>query len=121
MPASSNRVRVVYLTHTLGVGGAEELILNMVTRLPRDRFEPIVCCFENPPGPMGTEIANQGIRVVPLGIMPGWRRPFDWWTIVSASAAPRAEDRSCLSAAGEPLRTVGGVRPHACRSSSARK
>jgi glycosyltransferase involved in cell wall biosynthesis len=84
MPASSNRVRVVYLTHTLGVGGAEELILNMVTRLPRDRFEPIVCCFENPPGPMGTEIANQGIRVVPLGIMPGWRRPFDWWTIVSA-------------------------------------
>lgn len=64
------RVRVVYLTHTLGVGGAEELILNMVTRLPRDRYEPIVCCFENPPGPIGPEIASRGIPVVPLGIAP---------------------------------------------------
>jgi len=75
-------VRVVYLTHTLGVGGAEELILNMVTRLPRDRYEPIVCCFENPPGPIGPEIAAHGIQVIPLGVMPGWRRPFAWWLIV---------------------------------------
>jgi glycosyltransferase involved in cell wall biosynthesis len=75
-------VRVVYLTHTLGVGGAEELILNMVTRLPRDRFEPIVCCFENPPGPIGPEIAAHGIQVIPLGVAPGWRRPLAWWSIV---------------------------------------
>jgi glycosyltransferase involved in cell wall biosynthesis len=75
-------IRVVYLTHTLGVGGAEELILNMVTRLPRDRYEPIVCCFENPPGPIGPEIAAHGIRVEPLGIAPGWRHPLAWWTIV---------------------------------------
>jgi glycosyltransferase involved in cell wall biosynthesis len=81
--APGGRIRVVYLTHTLGVGGAEELILNMVTRLPRDRYEPIVCCFENPAGPMGDEIAARGIQVVPLGIEPGWRHPLDWWTIMS--------------------------------------
>jgi len=75
-------VRVVYLTHTLGVGGAEELILNMVTRLPRDRYDPIVCCFENPPGPIGPEIAAHGIPVIPLGIVPGWRSPLAWWSIV---------------------------------------
>ena len=75
-------VRVVYLTHTLGVGGAEELILNMVTRLPRDRYEPIVCCFEDPPGPIGPEIAAHGISVIPLGIIPGWRSPLAWWSIV---------------------------------------
>jgi glycosyltransferase involved in cell wall biosynthesis len=75
-------VRVVYLTHTLAVGGAEELILNMVARLPRDRYEAIVCCFENPPGPIGLEIAAHGIAVVPLGIAPGWRHPLAWWTIV---------------------------------------
>ncbi|MFI5178555.1 MAG: glycosyltransferase [Vicinamibacterales bacterium] len=79
---SDGRIRVVYLTHTLGVGGAEELILNVVTRLPRDRYEPIVCCFENPPGPMGPEIAAHGIPVVPLGITPGWRHPLAWWTIL---------------------------------------
>lgn len=82
MTDTAPRIRVVYLTHTLGVGGAEELILNMVTRLPRDRYEPIVCCFENPAGPMGTEIASHGIQVIPLGIMPGWRDPLGWWTIV---------------------------------------
>jgi glycosyltransferase involved in cell wall biosynthesis len=76
------RVRVVYLTHTLGVGGAEELILNMVTRLPRDRYQPIVCCFENPAGPMGVEMMAQGIEVVPLGVAPGWRQPLGWWAIV---------------------------------------
>ena len=75
-------VRVVYLTHTLGVGGAEELILNMVARLPRDRFEPIVCCFESPPGPIGPEIAALGVPVIPLGVVPGWRRPSAWWSIV---------------------------------------
>ena len=74
--------RVVYLTHTLGVGGAEELILNMVTRLPRNRYEPIVCCFENPPGPIGAEIAAHGVPVIPLGVVPGWRRPLGWWSIV---------------------------------------
>src|SRR5262245_1996678 len=75
-------VRVVYLTHTLGVGGAEELILNMVARLPRDRFEPMVCCFESPPGPIGPEIATLGVAVIPLGVVPGWRRPSAWWSIV---------------------------------------
>ena len=79
---TSSPVRVLYLTHTLGVGGAEELILNMVTRLPRDRYEPIVCCFENPPGPIGPEIAAHGVRVIPLGVVPGWRSPVAWWSIV---------------------------------------
>jgi len=72
----------VFLTHTLGVGGAEELLLNLVARLPRDRFESFVACFENPPGPIGAEIAAVGVPVTPLGIVPGWRHPFSWWTIV---------------------------------------
>jgi glycosyltransferase involved in cell wall biosynthesis len=79
---SAAPVRVLYLTHTLGVGGAEELILNMVARLRRDRYEPMVCCFENPPGPIGPEIAALGVPVVPLGVAPGWRHPLAWWTIL---------------------------------------
>jgi glycosyltransferase involved in cell wall biosynthesis len=72
----------VFLTHTLGVGGAEELLLNLVARLPRDRFESFVACFENPPGPIGAEIAAVGVPVTPLGIVPGWRHPFSWFAIV---------------------------------------
>jgi glycosyltransferase involved in cell wall biosynthesis len=108
-------VRVVYLTHTLGVGGAEELILNMVTRLPRDRYEPIVCCFENPPGPIGPEIAAHGVQVIPLGVVPGWRSPFAWWSIVQQLRRLRPEivhtfmlpaslyGRSAAVAAGVPI------------------
>lgn len=77
-------VRVVYLTHSLAVGGAEELILNTVMRLPRDRYEPIVCTFERTPGPIGREIAAHGIAVRALGVEPGIRHPFDWWTIRAA-------------------------------------
>jgi len=76
-------VRVVFLTHSLAVGGAEELILNLVTRLPRERFEAIVCTFEQQPGPMASEIAAHGIEVVALGVTPGLRRPWGWWTIVA--------------------------------------
>jgi glycosyltransferase involved in cell wall biosynthesis len=76
-------VRVVFLTHSLAVGGAEELILNMVAGLPRDRFEAIVCTLEDRPGPMALEIAAHGIEVRALGITPGWRRPRAWWSIVA--------------------------------------
>ena len=79
---SGGRLRVVFVTHSLGVGGAEELILNLVARLPRERYEPVVCSFENRPGPMAAEIAAHGIEVVPLGIAPGWRHPLGWWSIV---------------------------------------
>jgi glycosyltransferase involved in cell wall biosynthesis len=75
-------LRVVFLTHSLAVGGAEELILNLVARLPRERFEAIVCTFEQHPGPMAAEIAALGIEVRALGVTPGWRQPRAWWSIV---------------------------------------
>jgi len=83
---SGARLRVVFLTHSLGVGGAEELILNLVARLPRERYEPIVCSFENPPGPMAAEIAAHGVEVVPLGIAPGWRHPVTGRTVAELIA-----------------------------------
>lgn len=112
---SPTPVRVVYLTHALGVGGAEELILNVVTRLPRDRYEPIVCCFENPPGPIGREIEGHGVRVVPLGVAPGWRHPLGWTSIVKYLRRERPQivhtfllpaslyGRSAAIAAGVPV------------------
>jgi glycosyltransferase involved in cell wall biosynthesis len=66
---------VVYLAHAFSVGGAEEMVLNLVRRLP-PRFEPMVCCiFEA--GPIGEEIRRTGTPVAVLGLEPGIRRPFD--------------------------------------------
>jgi len=70
-----DRVRVVYLAHAFNVGGAEEIVLNLVQRLPR-RFEPHVCCIHEA-GPIGEEIRGTGTPVAVLGLNPGIRRPFD--------------------------------------------
>jgi glycosyltransferase involved in cell wall biosynthesis len=70
-----SRVRVVYLAHAFMVGGAEEMVLNLVRGLP-ERFEPVVCCIHEA-GPIGEEIRKTGTRIDVLGLEPGLRRPFD--------------------------------------------
>jgi glycosyltransferase involved in cell wall biosynthesis len=69
-----DRIRVVYLAHTFAVGGAEEMVLNLVRHLP-PRFEPMVCCISEA-GPIGAEIARTGTPVSVLGLTPGLRRPW---------------------------------------------
>ncbi len=63
------------MAHAYMVGGAEEMVLNLVRHLP-SRFEPMVCCI-NRPGPIGEEIRGTGTPVTVLGLNPGLRRPFD--------------------------------------------
>lgn len=71
----ARRPRVLYLSHTFAVGGAEEMVLNLVRHLP-PRFEPCVCCIGEA-GPIGEEIRKTGVPVSVLGLNPGLRRPID--------------------------------------------
>jgi glycosyltransferase involved in cell wall biosynthesis len=71
---TTRRIRVVYLSHAFMVGGAEEMVLNLVRHLPH-RFEPIVCCIDQA-GPIGDEIRKTGVRCEVLHLNPGWRRPW---------------------------------------------
>ena len=61
------------MAHTFAVGGAEEIVLNLVRHLPI-RFEPVVCCI-NDAGPIGEEIRKTGTPVTALGLTPGLRHP----------------------------------------------
>jgi glycosyltransferase involved in cell wall biosynthesis len=72
---SRPRARVVYLAHTLAVGGAEEMVLNLVRYLPQE-FERAVVCIDEP-GPIGDEIRKTGVPFHALGLRPGLRRPID--------------------------------------------
>lgn len=67
--------RVMYLAHTLAVGGAEEMILNLVRYLPPQFERAMVCIGE--PGPIGREVEKTGVAFHALGLSPGVRRPFD--------------------------------------------
>ena len=72
---STRPFRVVYVVHSLAIGGAEEMILNLVRHLPAE-FEPAVVCI-GAPGPIGEEIRKTGVPFRALGLNPGLRRPFD--------------------------------------------
>jgi glycosyltransferase involved in cell wall biosynthesis len=72
---SRPRARVVYLAHTLAVGGAEEMVLNLVRYLPPE-FERAVVCIDKP-GPIGDEVRKTGVAFHALGLQPGLRRPID--------------------------------------------
>jgi glycosyltransferase involved in cell wall biosynthesis len=72
---TARRTRVMYLAHAFEVGGAEEMVLNLVRHLP-DRFEALVCCIHEL-GPLGREIEATGAQITVLGLSPGLRRPWD--------------------------------------------
>jgi glycosyltransferase involved in cell wall biosynthesis len=76
---TSSRTRVVYLAHTLAVGGAEEMVLSLVRYLPSE-FEPVVVCIDHA-GSMGVEIQKTGVEFHALGLQPGLRRPVDLWRL----------------------------------------
>lgn len=76
---SQPRIRVVYLVHTLAVGGAEEMVLNLVRHL-LGRFEPVVVCIDHA-GPIGAEVEKTGVAFHALGLQPGLRRPADLWRL----------------------------------------
>ncbi len=73
--SSGRRARVVYLAHTFAVGGAEEMVLNLVRHLPA-RFEATVVCIHDA-GAIGEEIRRTGVQFRVLGLTPGVRRPVD--------------------------------------------
>jgi glycosyltransferase involved in cell wall biosynthesis len=72
---SDRKARVLYLSHAFMVGGAEEMVLNLVRHLP-DRYEPSVMCI-NQAGPIGEEIRRTGVPFSVLGLTPGVSRPLD--------------------------------------------
>lgn len=72
---SGVRARVIYLAHSFAVGGAEDMVLNLVRHLPPE-FERGVVCIDQP-GPIGEEIRKTGVVFRALGLRPGLRRPAD--------------------------------------------
>jgi hypothetical protein len=62
---TSRPIRVLYLAHTFSVGGAEEMVLNLVRHLPA-RFAPAICCIHEA-GPIGEEIRKDRRAVFELG------------------------------------------------------
>ena len=63
-------VRVCYIIWSLGLGGAEQVVIRLATGLDRRRFQPIVCCL-NDVGPFADQATRVGIEVIALNKRPG--------------------------------------------------
>jgi glycosyltransferase involved in cell wall biosynthesis len=68
------RLKVLFLAQRLGLGGAEQLLLGLATRLPTERFEVVVGCLTRE-DLIAKELKRAGVRVVLLPGAPGPRDP----------------------------------------------
>lgn len=64
----ADRVRVLHLITRLPIGGAERMLLGVLSNLDNSSFESLVCCIQER-GELADEVEALGIRVLCLGLM----------------------------------------------------
>ncbi len=79
----SQRLKVMMLTVGLDVGGTENQMLDLSSRLDRRRFEVTVCALKGE-GTIGNEFRDRGIRIIALNGKGKWdvRVPFRLWQVL---------------------------------------
>lgn len=76
LPAgSTEKIRIVFLIRSLQAAGAERQLSTLVTRMDRNRFDPLVYCFY-PGGEFEQEVLRAGVPVFSLEKKGRW----DWIT-----------------------------------------
>ncbi|MGC9964506.1 MAG: glycosyltransferase [Syntrophobacteraceae bacterium] len=68
------RIKVVHLIDYMGLGGAEMMLLKLLSQMDRDRFESFVISMM-PAGPVGERIMSLGLPVHILGMRAGKPSP----------------------------------------------
>src|SRR5262245_34519977 len=72
------RIRVLQVTHDLGVGGLPNVVRTLALSLDRDRFDMSVLCLHDR-GPLADELEQAGIPVYLSGRK---RRPDSFWAFL---------------------------------------
>ena len=63
MSAEPRPLKIGYLIWSLGLGGAEQVVIRLASALDRARFEPVIICL-NEPGAFAPQATQAGIEVV---------------------------------------------------------
>ena len=58
-------IRIAYIIWSLGLGGAEQVLIGLAAGLDRTRFEPVIICL-NEPGQFAELATRQGVEVIAL-------------------------------------------------------
>ena len=57
------KTRIMHLTYDMGIGGTEQVIKNLIEGSDPDLFEMSIFCIEQPVGPFGEMMLEQGIDI----------------------------------------------------------
>jgi len=60
-----SKLKVMYIVHSLGVGGAEKIVSEMAEELQNRDIEPVICCLDYL-GVWGKKLQRQGIKIFNL-------------------------------------------------------
>lgn len=63
-------INVLYIIWSLGLGGAEQVVISLVRGLDKSKFQPFVCCL-NDEGRFADELKKEGIKVIALNKAKG--------------------------------------------------
>ena len=63
---TETRINILYLIWSLGLGGAEQVVINLAKGIDKKKFNVIVCCL-NDKGIFAQEVEKEGIEVIALG------------------------------------------------------
>lgn len=82
MTAASPALRIAFCITELDPGGAERALVELVTRLDRQQFDPIVFCL-GPKAPLVDVLESAGIPVVCFGVKRKWDVTVLWHLVRS--------------------------------------
>ena len=100
--SASRRTRVLQVIHSLGLGGAERVLLKLAQGVDPDRFETFVCCTMAL-GPITDTLRSHGISVQlagPRGRIHNYLRPWHLKKVI-AEIAPDVVHTHALPALAE--------------------
>ena len=59
------KINVLYIIWSLGLGGAEQVVIHLARGLDKNRFNVLICCL-NDEGPFAGELQKSGIKIFAL-------------------------------------------------------
>jgi len=74
-------IRVLQVITSLGIGGAERLVVSAARGLSAPRFEHAICCLAER-GPLAAEAEAAAVPVFCVGEFPGLRHPFAFGRLI---------------------------------------
>lgn len=78
--SSKKKIRIVFITPGLGMGGAEMMLFNLLNNMDKDRFEPVVISLDKK-NVLGHKFEESGIPFHIMNWQPSSPNPLSLWEL----------------------------------------